>query len=328
MRRSCLFIVLGLLAVAVLACVSFQLYMSYRGTPPNVIWKFATDDRVPKVRPYKDRVYVTRQNVLYVLDSKSGKTIWQSDKLLGRYVSKIFPSDDITIVISATDPLWTIRIDALDSKNGKLIWSIENLGDGLYGINPFITTHHVYTGDNKNNLLAIDRLTGKVERTIPVGSLVILEPLGINDLVFYVTADGRINAIDDESGRLVWATAIPNAPDLTKSKDNRNIFDAYVTDSILFIWENGGEAFLRAYNGKTGEYLWSSPHVPSHDPAPFYHNGLFYLTRYTTSMSISGNNVSIGEQQFTMYAVDTTTGNLKFKHIYPGWKEVSVNCFL
>lgn len=312
MRRSCLFTILGLSALTILVCISVQLYMSYRGTLPNIIWKFATDDRVPKVQPYKDRVYATKENVLYALDSKSGQTLWRSEKLAGRYVSRIFPADDLVVVVDATDPLWTIRIDALDAKNGKLVWSIDNLWDGLYGINPFVSTRHVYAGDDKNNFLAIDRKTGKVERTIALGNLVLLEPFGINGLVFYVTSDGRINAIDDESGNLVWATVIPNAPNLTKSKDNRNIFDAYAADSTLFIWEDGGNAVVRAFNLKTGEYLWSSQYAPESYAPPLIENGTLYVAlRVTTFESI-------------LYAIDSETGKLLFKRIIDTWNVAPV----
>ncbi len=319
MRRSCLRVIIGSFVLAILICVFVQLFMGWRGTPPDVIWKFATNDRVPKVEPYKNRVYATKGNVVYALDSKNGKTLWQSETLAGRYISSIFPANDLVFVVSA-ESLWTERIDALDPQTGKSTWSISGLADNSYGIHPFVMNRHLYAGNDKNDLQAIERTTGKVERTITLSNPVILEPFGAYGLVFYIIPDGRIYATEDESGGLVWATEIPNAPDLTKSKDNRNIFDAYATPSTLFLWEDGGRAILRAFDIKTGKYLWSSQYAPARSE-PFYYDGLFYVAYDTTSVSQIGNTVSVGEFQFTLYGVDMATGKLRFKQTYPGWSE-------
>lgn len=308
---------LGLVAFVALLCVVVWCYWSYRTTLPHVLWRFTTNARLPMVQTHGDKVYIGANGMLYALDHRSGKTLWSSAKLGDGYISEIFAASDSVIVGLCKYP--KIEFQALDTNSGVRLWSTGGfVGHIESAIVPFVTARHVYAGDEQNNLVAVDRKTGVVKRSVSLGNRVLLYPLSSGELVFYVTRDSVLVAADDTTGDPVWTTFVEGAPiTVDSSKSNRPIYKGYAQDSLLFVWDN---STLRAFDTQTGKQLWTSQYTPHYNSPLLYQYGTLYVIQESDKIIPIAPNVSTVKNQFTLYAINTTTGELRFQQTYDGWE--------
>jgi outer membrane protein assembly factor BamB len=107
------------------------------------------------------RVYVPAYDgALYVLDEKTGSTIWARDSMGGS--KKVTLKDDVVYAPSSNGVLY-----ALDAKTGKDLWKFE-LDNGIPS-DVAVLAHHIVVASSSEYLYAIDKSNGKLSYRYQVG---------------------------------------------------------------------------------------------------------------------------------------------------------------
>jgi len=108
-----------------------------------------------------DRVFVPAYDgPLYVLDAKTGSTIWVRDGLGGS--KKVVLSGDVAYASTSTGDLY-----ALNAKTGADIWKFEM--DSGVPSDVLVFAHHVVVASSSEYLYALDKDTGKLAYRYQVG---------------------------------------------------------------------------------------------------------------------------------------------------------------
>jgi outer membrane protein assembly factor BamB len=142
-----------------------------------------------------------------------------------------------------------------------LVWTAKGLGDGFSSVS--ISGDRIYTlgnKGNKTNLVAVNRKTGAVEWTSPVGEAggsLGSTPTVDGDLVFALGQMGDLACIDT-AGKKVWGHNLLN--DFGGQKGGWNYCESPLVDGDNVIVTPGGKtATMLALNKKTGDVVWKCP---------------------------------------------------------------------
>jgi PQQ-dependent dehydrogenase (methanol/ethanol family) len=171
-------------------------------------------------------------------------------KVAWRFRVKTLGSEDYPVVVGRTAYVTTSHGDiyALDATTGKKLWSVN-------------------TGKQKNiGLAAFAAVHGFPNRGVAVGG----------GLVYGVTPNALLLALDQGSGRLRWKASIGNPTYLSESAA------PIYYKGMVFVGSAGGESgqrgFEAAYDGKTGRQIWRhftvpAPNVPGSYLKDGHHGG-------------------------------------------------------
>jgi outer membrane protein assembly factor BamB len=199
-------------------------------------------------------VYAASQDhILYALDKKSGKKVWQ------------FPTggtDIDALVGSPTVHEGTVYVGsfggvlyAVDAATGQLKWSFKAEG-GLWD-GPAMVDGTLYFGDQAGNVYALDAATGQNKKwSVKVEGGVKMTPL-VDDGVVYVGTDrDRLYAFKADTGQAVWAEPY-------KARDGESLMvTPAVYNTTLVVQPNlagGTPTRLLGLNKSTGRELWLYP---------------------------------------------------------------------
>ncbi|MEP7107181.1 MAG: PQQ-binding-like beta-propeller repeat protein [Ferruginibacter sp.] len=234
---------------------------------PSVRWKFHSDQpflSTPVIS--ENTVYVGGlDSVLYAMDIQTGKVTWK------------FPTGG------------EIRSTVLVDKNQVFLVG----GDGTF-----------YSIDKGTGKLSWKRVFNKTamflgERKYDLADYFNSSPVLYNDIIYFGSGDGRINAIRAENGDLLWTfqsdDIIHGTPAVYKEKVYAGSFDGNVY----------------ALNSKTGSIVWKFKSV-GHEffpkgemqGSPVVFNGLVY----------------IGSRDYNLYAINADGGYCNWNQKFPkGW---------
>ena len=149
----------------------------------------------------------------------------------GRVATEVKPLEDPNVVASGGAPA------GLEAPGAKLVGagpygSMAGLPypDGTIDVKRYYTNWNVspsIIGPPWTSLVAYDMNTGGIRWRIPLGDDPLLAPQGIlntgirqeqrgimptaTGLIFVGTSDGKLRAIDDDNGKLIWSTDMPGA---------------------------------------------------------------------------------------------------------------------
>ncbi len=226
--------------------------------------------------------WAQRKTKLYALDTLTGETVWQTDKMLGFtvQVSPLYQKDMIVFLTIRDNRMNKDKPDvfALKMSTGELLWQTEYtekvdlygvekkkrggasamlLGSGggrsdrfdLSGENPPIfdgdSMYMTYAGLHRYNL-SDGKLVWKTIYDVTDGSLKNTNGQAIIDGdVIYTSAQGIIRAIDKNSGAVRWTT---------KDFGKGGIAEMLILGDVVY-GRMGGQFF----SGKKGEWQKKSP---------------------------------------------------------------------
>ncbi len=195
-------------------------------------------------------LFGTSQGEVYALNPENGELRWHSE--VSSEVLAPPRGADGTIIVRTVDG----QIHALDSSDGKRKWvygrSIPLLtlrGESA----PVITNGIVLVGSDNGKLTALTLQDGTVlwetriavphgrselERMVDIDA----DPVVVENTVYVVTYQGRLAAVQLDSGRILWVRDISSYAGLVV-----DAYRVYLTDAESRIWA------LNRYNGST---LW------------------------------------------------------------------------
>jgi outer membrane protein assembly factor BamB len=236
-----------------------------------------------------DMVYVgALDGKLYALNAGSGKQAWAFDtrSTIGSSPTVV----DGTIYFGSGDG----KVWAIDAKTGEpsAPWKgVVKSSDEITGA-PAVANGFVYALSLDQVLHAVGSATGKERWQQRVsGSVLNKSPIAVGDFV-YVANGSNLNCFVGRSGVLKWFQALASDISVTPA----------INDEGIFLVTNDGR--VRSYEPRTGRPRWKvEPKLDFDVLAP---------------PTISGNTLLIGTVEGGVYALDTTTGAIKWTyHLYP-----------
>ena len=264
------------------------------------------------------------------IDKNSGKVIWSTTT---PYTFISGPSRGDGILVLATN---NSQIVAFSQSNGHQLWHKKLSGDVL--ASPIIAKNQVLAKTIDGNLYSLDIKQGKklwlLEHGSPSlvlkasSSPVLLD--GRTALVGY--SDGKLDAVDIESGHVLWQRSIVYA---TGSSDVERLVDIDA-DPIV----SGNIVFLGSYQGSVGGVSLSDGQFAWRRPASIYKNmilkdhTIYYTDSYDvvwaidkqngqviwrqpalksrnlTEPVLQGNRLFVGDKTGLLHGLDISTGKL------------------
>jgi len=214
-------------------------------------------------------VVATKDGEVIALDKTDGHRLWTS-RVSSEALAPAAIHDGVVVVQSVDG-----KLTGLSAKDGKRLWVYERLEPALslYGTSTPVTTQNiVLTGFASGKIVAIQIRDGKslwempvaqphgrneVERLVDVD----VSPVVAGKLLFAASYQGKIIAVDMQTGRILWSRDVSTYTGMDVDANN-----VYLTDAA-------GEVI--AYDQHTGASVWKQEHLRARQlNAPRYMNGL------------------------------------------------------
>lgn len=229
--------------------------------------------------------------VVQATDKNKGSIIW-SKKLPQYLMSGPAVGNGYIAVASAAS-----SVIVLNQSNGDVVWQANLSGDSLS--KPVISGRQLFIKTIDGNLYAFDLKKGDKLWVVDHGSPHLIlkassAPVLFNQLVLAGFSDGKLDAVEKSTGRLVWQRNIAFA---SGGSDVERMVDIDA-DPIV----RGEQIYLASYQGyvgalslQNGEFIWQQP-------ASVYKN-----------IAISGDTVYYVDSDSTLWARNRRNGHVKWK---------------
>lgn len=260
---------------------------------------------VPVGKAHKSNGYlkqkpVARNGIIYATDSSglvtainqhNGKTIWSTQI-----------SHSITTGPSVADNFLVLGTSAsslilLDKSNGKQLWEAKIPSDVLSP--PAIAHKKIIAKTIDGKVFTFDALTGKQLWTADHGSPSLVlkassSPVVLNNVVLVGFSDGKMDAMDIDTGRLMWQRSIAyssGSSDVERLVDIDS--DPIVQDGIAYLASYQG--YIGALSLDDGQFIWRKP-------------GSVYK-----NMVLSGSTLYLTDSNDIVWSLDKRTGHVNWK---------------
>jgi len=187
------------------------------------------------------------------------------------------------------------RLAALDAKTGKIRWKIKltAVPNGLVA-----DGDAVYLGLEDGSFRAYDAKNGQEKWSMELKSAIVSRPALWNGMVYFLTGDETIHAVDAATGKWKWRYK----RDTRKKMTILGLPAPVISDGVVF--EGTGDGAVVALDALTGKLLWGKkPMRGAHarfedaDATPL-------VTEKTVVMAIYDGKV---------YSIDRETGSIKWE---------------
>jgi eukaryotic-like serine/threonine-protein kinase len=215
--------------------------------------------------------------VLRALRPETGEVAWQ----FATEGNAGFPRGDIQRAAALVDGVLYFgsrdyRLYALDATNGSVLWSLEESGGWIIAT-PLVTATHVFFGaSDGQRFYALERSTGQIAWTLPVFTRVFGTAVSVGGVVIFGGFNGKLMAVDPESGEMRWAYQTPASQALFDT-----VYDAEggLTGEMREMYEDG--------RGRQAEMR------------------LLELGSIPATPAVRGSMVYFGTTEGVLYALDT-----------------------
>lgn len=185
----------------------------------------------------------------------------------------------------------------LRASDGELVWDATVSGDILS--TPLFVNNAVVVKSIDGNVYAFDLKTGAQRFMVDHGtpSLILkasASPVRLGELMLVGFSDGKLDAIELQTGRVVWQRSIAYA---NGSSDVERLVDIDA-DPIV----RGDLVYLASYQGEVGALSMTSGQFLWHKPASTYKN-----------MAMDGNTLYMTDSDDVIWAYDASNGQVRWK---------------
>jgi outer membrane protein assembly factor BamB len=177
------------------------------------------------------------------------------------FTGDAYPGVDRAATRRVKSPIYSGNVNRL-----KKVWSLPIKGQsvfGSYASTPAIVNGVVYSQDLESNVQALDLESGEVlwEKQYKSPSH------GPNGLAIvegrvYGTTAAQTFALDQKTGRELWATPLGGAIDMAPGVNEGRVYVSTVPEAPKGGYEAGAVGTLWAMDGKTGKKLWHFDTAP------------------------------------------------------------------
>ena len=208
-----------------------------------------------QVKIFKDKFFtIDFENILRCYSIKDGKEIWsfKSEKSFIKSQQKLsFIINDNNLVFINT----LGDLSSIDIETGNLVWQTPTQSSAIYenyfslkNSDLIAENKTIYFSNNKNEFFAIDERNGVIKWKQNLNSN--LRPTFADGLVFTVTLEGYLAAIDSRNGNIVRMTNVLNIIKNYKKKNIKPEGFIIANDKIYLSLNNGRLVIIETLNGK------------------------------------------------------------------------------
>ncbi|MDP3562376.1 MAG: outer membrane protein assembly factor BamB [Legionellaceae bacterium] len=258
--------------------------------------------KASKTNTYLKLKPVVRSQVIYTADAsgliqaadlKNGNLLW-SKQVDHPVVSG--PTIAEGYIIVGTD---SSTIVLLKQATGQVVWEAHLSEDALS--KSIIVNHQVIAKTIDGNLYAFDLATGKKNWVSKHGAPNLIlkassSPIRMGELILVGFSDGKLDAVDVNTGRVVWQRSIAYA---TGASDVERLVDIdadpIVRNNIVYLASYQG--YVGALGLENGQFIWNKP-------------GSVYK-----NMAIDSNTLYVTDSQDVLRGFDLNNGQVKWKQI-------------
>ena len=222
----------------------------------QLIWsKNNTSPFNSQVKIYKGKFFVVDfDNILRCFSIKNGQEIWnfKTEK------SFIKSQQKLSLIISKNRVVFINTlgdISSVDIQSGYLLWQTPTQSSEIYenyfslkNSDLIAENKTIYFSNNKNEFFAIDERNGVIKWKQNLNSN--LRPTFADGLVFTVTLEGYLAAIDSRNGNIVRMTNVLNIIKNYKKKNIKPEGFIIANDKIYLSLNNGRLVIIETLNGK------------------------------------------------------------------------------
>ena len=264
---------------------------AYRTTNGESLWRTATNITLSGGTGGGDGLIVVggTKGEVVALDRKDGKEHWRAE-LSSEVLAPPGVVDEVVVVRTLDG-----RVTGLSAINGSRLWVFSRTVPvlTLRGVStPLIANDRVFVGLDSGQLVTLSLHDGRVlwEATVavPKGRTELERMVDIDadpilfDGTLYVAAfQGRVVAVDPESGQLHWARTISTATGIAADRDH-----IYVTDDESVVW---------CLDRTTGSALWRQETLRNRD---------------LTGPTAYGDLVLVGDLEGYLHALNREDGRI------------------
>ena len=208
-----------------------------------------------QVKVFKDKFFaIDFENILRCYSVINGKEIWnfKSEKSFIKSQQKLsfIINDNKLVFINTLGDLSSIDIDT-----GNLVWQTPTQSSAIYenyfslkNSDLIAENRTIYFSNNKNEFFAIDERNGVIKWKQSVNSN--LRPTFVDGLVFTVTLEGYLVAIDSRNGNIVRMTNVLNIIKNYKKKNVKPEGFVVANNKIYLSLNNGRLIIIDNLSGK------------------------------------------------------------------------------
>jgi outer membrane protein assembly factor BamB len=218
----------------------------------------------------------------------------------------------------AQDGDYPSSVYALDARTGAMRWRVWTGGREFTA--PAIANGVVYIGSQDGSISALDASTGAVRWRVATSGRGVSSPAVANGAV-YVGINGSLVALDASTGALRWQFPPKTSPSPTTGASLGTVrpqvqpsgfpyfaFSTPVVANGVVYADSEGDQSVYALDATTGALRWQFLPPPSDNgfpEAPAVERGVVYV--------VSGHNEPLGSAHGSIYALDATTGALRWR---------------
>ena len=318
----------------------------------GIKWAFKTGAPIVASPAIADGViYISSLDThLYAVDQVTGKEKWKFKSALPIASSPAVADGKLFFVsstgaLAALDlatgkPKWVFVADyerRFEAKNlhgySPKQQTIPDAWD-IYTSSPAVYQGKVYFGSGDGGIYAVDAASGLLQWKFQTGNVVHGSPAVVNGIVYVGSFDSRLYALDAETGQQKWVFQ----GGLDPAVHNQVGFQSSpaVVDGVVYIGSR--DAHVYAIDAITGNKKWDYPTSKSWvNTTPAMRDGVVYAgtsdssrlmaldaktgrLRFNfdtkayvfSSPALAGNTVYVGSHNGKLYAIDVTSGALRW----------------
>ncbi|HEY5702753.1 MAG TPA: outer membrane protein assembly factor BamB [Gammaproteobacteria bacterium] len=240
----------------------------------------------------ENKVFVANSNGKVVAyDAETGKRLWQFDT--DTYLTGGPGVGENLVLVGSGDA----EVIAIDAESGKLVWRVPVSSEVLAA--PAVSADIVVARTIDGKTVGLNASTGQklwtYEQSVPALSLRgTSAPIIDEELVIVGYDEGRLVALEEQTGKLVWETRIALGSGRSELERMVDIDAEPVIDSgVIFVATFQGR--LAALSLVAGSILWTRE-ISTH-----------------TGLSVDSSNVYITDDDSNVWALDRFNGNSIWK---------------
>lgn len=230
-------------------------------------------------------VYVGTAPVFVALDAKTGKLVWQAEKMGGDWISSLSSPTAGGWLLFA-DFNWNRGLHGIGYRDGKSLWVYDTEKRPWLQSTAAYSNRNVFYCAKNNRLIALGETAGNELWNAEAPATIISSP-AIDGANIFIGAGGYFLAFDSSTGEKVWSRPVGNSiiDFLPYGRGvNSVVSSPAVSGNTVYIGGTDGRFY--ALDSATGKTLWSCDlGVP-----------------ITSSPAVFGNAVYISTIDGTVYA--------------------------